>query len=46
MAGVLWPKIAEFVCVKCNILHKFPVLFVYNSLPLQTMWEYRKNTNK
>ena len=36
MAGVLWSKIAEFVCIKCNICPDFSVLFVYNSLPLQT----------
>lgn len=36
MAGVLWSKIAEFVCVKYNICPDFSVLFVYNSLPLQT----------
>lgn len=33
MAGVLWPKIAEFVCIKCNIYPDLPILFVYNSQP-------------
>lgn len=36
MAGVLWSKIAEFVCVKYKICPDFSVLFVYNSLPVNT----------
>lgn len=36
MAGILLPQIAKFVCIKCNIYPDFSVLFVYNSLPLQT----------
>lgn len=47
MAGVLLPQIALFVCIKRNICPDFSVLFVYNSLPLQTCGNIVKiQTNK